>query len=122
MISIEASSISCGVCMMMIGVSDEPIKDLKLLVKGQTSRGHPLRVGQVYLFSDCVGEPHPNSFYQTRHGEILAELIAKEGCGDIWEVGPFKNPSSGNDIKLWAWRYGLRPSSTKPVLTLSNKN
>lgn len=130
MIKVSSSAISCGVH-QLVGVSDATDEELSLLLKGKfrfyygsgyaptvsDSTLESLRPGQVYIFSDCVGDPGPRSMYKNRHGQKLSDMIIEAGCGDLWEVGPFRNPNSRNQIKLWAWRFGKKPSQLKPTFS-----
>jgi hypothetical protein len=52
--------------------------------------------GQAYFFSDAV---------VYKNGQVIADFIKNNDLGIITEIGPWRNPNSGNNIKAWLWVY-----------------
>ena len=103
-----SSDISCGVT-QIVGMSildEEDKRQFRMAVAGVAELHHGdggsegLLKNQTYIFSDnSMGD-----------GKVLAAIITKNKLGTITSTPWYKNPGTGNKIKVWTWRYnGHKP-------------
>ncbi len=71
---------------------------------------HHLRSGVTLLFSDVVQYDQAekeDAEYNCRpleyNGKTLAALITKHKLGKLRMLPKFKNPNSGNIVRIWSW-------------------
>lgn len=95
--SVLGGYISCGVSLLsgLYGAQPQIIVD-KILRERATSDSKYIREAFV-VFSDVDRQGTLTG------GNALCEYIRKNNLGEIVELGPRKNPNSGNMIKIWMW-------------------
>ena len=116
-IRIQSSSISCGISQLyylnLATFKSMFDRDEKQATRWKDEFQKPYKElffplqrfnkGQAYMFSDAV---------DYKNGQQVADFIRANELGNITEIGPWRNPNSGNNIKAWLWVYnGNKPKA-----------